>query len=525
MKKILAAILGLGIMLQGTAFADTADEVAEIMSHQYRSATVSGTARLDLKKPLGFLEELQNAEEDYYSTYPGEDMADYRLIAESLFDSTADITIKAESSEDYKKTDMELWASFTVPAMVNDNLRVTADTSFGIWAAVDFTSPENFKYELTMKTPFSRKYIFADIAEAMKEADAELGGELLNSENLDKINENSKALLSECLREHASIKKNGQKYTVAFDNDGFTGFFEDYLKGVFKLTSELAGEEAEEYFDSLTADLGEMTEALENIKFLGKDGLSIELEKKNGDISKMTVLCDIDINIPEISDALGLYISEEMTDAEIAFSAELSCEYSLLDKTSVEFPEINEDNCHYINDDRGFDYDYDFDFDDFGNSVYYFENTVNGYAADGFNNVPYLYLRDLLSDYASAASDSYSYEYADRFSWEDGKVIFSAKGDELPFKKIVFDTRTDEVFADGERVTVHNGGKKNIILAYGNTYISPELANTLIAAEIYDYEISFDKHGNAAKASVRYMYPNPNTRADAPEPSNGNFPL
>ncbi len=521
MKKLLAGVLAGGMLFQTAAFADTADDLTEILSQQYKSATIGYSARVKLEKPLAFLEEMQNAEEEeyksqeWYSYYPGEDIADYRMLAEGLFDSTADLTVKVDASEDYKKIDSEISGNITFPAKVNESLKLTGDASFGMWLAMDFTDAENLKYDMTVKMPLSRKYIYIDYTKMMQEADLAEMGQVLDEEALKALTEKSKKLLEQSLRKSADIKKEGSKYIISFDNNGFIEFMENYMNGVFSLVKEISAKysaNADDLDFSLPPEIKEAIESLKKMNILGENGVTVEVSTEGNTLSGMKVLCDIDLNLYDIMTALGMYAPEYITkdNSYISFDAELDYKYSEIGSTKIDFPELNDKNCNYIEPDEPSEDD--------GNYPWYHEeeilgNETNGYALRGLNSVPYLYCKNMLADYAEWVGNYSMYDSYEMISWNDGKVIFEDKNGNLPFGKIVLDTRADEAYVDGVKLNLTPQPYKHIIVSYGNTYISPELAKALIGAEVQDYNVSFDALGNATKASVYYEYPNPNCKA------------
>ena len=248
------------------------------------------------------------------------------------------------------------------------------------------------------------------------------------------------------------------------------------------------------------------------MKILGENGVTVEVSTEGNTLSGMKVLCDIDLNLYDIMTTLGMYAPEYITrdNSYISFDAELDYKYSEIGSTKIDFPELNDKNCNYIEPDEPSKDD--------GNYPWYHEeeilgNEINGYALRGLNSVPYLYCKNMLADYARWVGNYNMYDSYEMISWNDGKVIFEDKNGNLPFGKIVLDTRADEAYVDGVKLNLTPQPYKHIIVTYGNTYISPELAKALIGAEVQDYNVSFDALGNATKASVYYEYPNPNCKA------------
>lgn len=519
MKKLLAGLAAGAMIFQTSAFADTLTEAVEILSSQYTSASINFETKLTLNKPMDFLGAMQKAEEEglYYYEHP----VDYQMLCEGLFDSEYQMEMKVDASPDYKKMDIEIQGDISLPAKINENWTMTNDAKFGIWYAMDFTDAQNFKYEMTIKHPFSRKYMHMDLAKQIGSPEIFTQNPILSEEIMNELREKSKEIMEDSLRESADIEKEGSKYIISFDNNGFIGFLEKYLTGVFEITNDIiektdAGlaEKAivpEADSDYIAAGLGEFNEYLEKLKsvnILGKKGFVIKIDTALGVISDMNVLCDIDLNIYDLLALFEADIPEYITkdNSSIAFTAEFGYKYSDIDNTEVTFPELTEDNCNYMYTDE--DYEQDDWIDDYYTGQEYFWGSANGYSLRGLNSTPYLSFRELADRYVREASMAgYS---AAQIEWKDRMVIINDIQNLLPFDNITLNTVTDEAFKDGIKIELPESVYKHIIVAYGTTYISPELANKLLGTEITGYNIAFDSYGNPGRVSVSYMYPNPN---------------
>lgn len=516
MKKILAGILAGGMIFQATAFADNLTEVAELMAAEYTSATVNFEMAFTLNKPMEFLGKMQDYYDEDSYFYMGSDAADYQMLAESLFNSTANATVKVNASDDYKKIDMQMQGEFTLPMQINESWKLSNDMKFGMWMGMDFSSPEDFKYEMTMKMPFSRKYIHFDYAKMMEDNNIPDYSAILNEELITEMQKQSKALLEEALKNNAEIEKQGSKYIISFDNKGFVDFMRKYITGVMGMVKYAINEYSKEneteafsdYDFTATEEITAAVEKLKEVKMLGDKGLIIEIETALGVISDIGVSCDIDMNIYDMLTVFEEEIPEYITkeNSSVAFETRLDYNYSELGSTTIEFPKINEDNCHFMFEEAEDDYDYD---DYYTDNEYYY-GYANGYCLRGLNSVPYMYFRETVQDYAWEYS-GYMYGYREAQPiWNDGIITFTDVRDSLPFDTIVLNSVTGEAFVDGIKMEVAPSPYKHIVVAYGNTYISPELAKAIFGIEVYEYNISFDGFGNPTQADVNYKYPNPN---------------
>ena len=523
MKKILAGLAAGAMIFQTSAFADTLTEAVEILSSQYTSASINFDTKFTLNKPMDFLGAMQKAEEEgpYYYEHP----VDYQMLFEGLFDSEYQMEMKVDASPDYKKMDIEIQGDISLPAKINENWTMTNDAKFGIWYAMDFTDAQNFKYEMTIKHPFSRKYMHMDLAKQIGSPEIFTQNPILSEEIMNELREKSKEIMEDSLRESADIEKEGSKYIISFDNNGFIGFLEKYLTGVFEITNEIIEKTdaglAEETIvpeadsDYIVAGLGEFNEYLEKLKsvnILGEKGFVIEIDTALGVISDMNVLCDIDLNIYDLLALFEADIPEYITkdNSSIAFTAEFGYKYSDIDNTEVTFPELTEDNCNYLFEEAEEEY-YEYNYE----SYYYthaesFYHSAEGYSLRGFDKVPHLSYKFLIWNYAEDCSKNAQNYRGLVPTWQDGIITFTDPGDLLKFDTIVLNSKTDEAFIDGVKVNIEPKPYKHIVVAYGSTYISPELANALFGTVVENYKIDFDGYGNALRATVRYEYPNPN---------------
>lgn len=514
MKKFLAGIVAVVCSFQMTAFADVLDEAVEILSTQNTSSTLNFEMSYELNKPMDFLGEMQKYYED--EDYPDMNPVDYQMVAESILDSTANMTMKMNSSEDFKKIDLEMKGDFSLPVKANENLKITGDMSFGLWMAVDFTKSEDFRYEMTMKVPFSRKYFHMDLAKMMGDTKLLTDSPVYSEEYIEELTSKSKELLKEGLKESAEIDKQGSKYRIMFDNDGIISFTEKYFGGIVEMIKEMQEEYKEAGFENISdAELEipeELVETFKKIKFLGDEGIVIEIDTALGKISDMNILCDFDINIYDILTSFEAEIPEFITkdNSYISFVAKYDYNYMDMGSTTVSFPQINEDNCIYLNEqmeeniadgpDDGYEYE---------NNIEYFYGGVYGLAVKGTFTQPYLAVRGVMEDYSRELSN---YEYDSdgvEILWDNGIVTINDTKELLPFDSIILNSLTDEAFWDGVKLELPWNEQKHIIVRDGTTYISPELAKALIGIKIEDCSLTFDDNGMVIDVWAYYEYLNP----------------
>ena len=523
MKKILAAILAAGSLFQGTALADTLTDLDDVLWEQYTSASVEFTTKFTLDKPLKILAEIQKQEEESNEIYGysfGDDMVDYKNLAEGLFNSEYNMSMKIDASDDYKKLDMEVLGDIVLPLEFNENLKITGDAKLGIWMSMDFSSEENFKYEITMKTPFSRKYLNFNLAKEIDNFEIIAGNPILNKESINEIQEKTKTLLSRLLKDNAKIEKQGSKYIISFDNNRFIDFMIGYMQGYFSMVEEIINKDVQkmEELDGIDLFAGyeefdEVVSTLKKMKILGENGIKIEIDTAFGNISDMKVFCDIDMNLYDLFNVFGVdcpeYITKENSD--ISFGLEYDYKYSDIGNTTVTMPELTDENCHFMFEASEEDVVIPENYYSYLYEEEYFYNSSEGFSLRGLNNIPYIHLRSIMGDYEwymKRMNGIQNYEDTE-LNWEDGIITYKDDLDICVFDEIILDTKSNEAFIDGVKIEVKPNMYKHIIVVYGNTYISPEIAKELFGIEVEGYNVGFDKNGMPQNASVEYVYPNP----------------
>ena len=520
MKKLLAGLLAGGMLFQTSAFADTLTEVVDIMSTQYTSLTMNFNADFELNKPMDWLGSIQDYSDNlgyYYDL--GDDIADYQSIVESIMDSSSNMTAKANVSEDYKKVDAEFIGNLNLPLQINEQWKMNNDMNFGMWLEMDLSSADNFKYEITLKSPLSRKYIHFDLTDMMTEIDSGFLIQTLDQNVINELQKQSKVLLTESLKDSAEVKKDGSKYTISFDNNGLIDFLEKFITGSMELSKELmikSGQEIPEEMLNLPPEARLAIEHLKQIKLLGEKGLVIEVDTTLGKISDMKVLFDIDLNLYDIFTLFDAEIPEYITkdNSYISFTTTSDYNYKDLNNTTVAFPELNEENCHFLPEEEIAYEEYEWteeEYKEFYSDFPTFNNSINGYCLKGLNTAPYLQFRSVMEEYT--AFDFYHWgesEYRDfEIKWDNGIVTVINKGIKADFNTIILNSLTDEAFVDGEKVDIEPSTHKHIVVKYDRTFISPELANKMLGITIDNYDISFNSSGHALEANVYYNYPNP----------------
>lgn len=529
MKKLLAGILAGGMLFQTSAFADTLTEIVDIMSAEYTSATMNFDMNFELNKPMDWIGSIQDYSDSFGYYYDiGDDIADYQTIVESILESSSNMTLKANVSEDYKKTDIGIIGNLNLPLQINEYWKMNNDMSFGMWIKLDTSSIEDFKYEFTLKSPLSRKYIHFDLTDMITGNDISLLTQTLEKSAIDELQKQSKVLLTESLKDSAKIEKNGSKYILTFDNESLIDFLDKFLTGCIELSKESvvkSGQEIPEEIYNLPPEATLIIEQLKQIKVLGEKGLVIEVDTSLGAISDMNLLLDIDLNLYDILTLFGAEIPEFLTkdNSFISFTTTADYNYKDLNNTSVTFPEINEENCHFLPENNNIieteewtDEDYEEFYTEHYGDIECLYNNVNGYCLKGFDSTPYLYFRGIIREYTSYEYSpfgnyywGYTAETDCEIAWDNSIITVTNKGKKASFDTLTLNTLTDEAFIDGVKVEIAPSPYKHIIVKYGNTYISPELAKAMFGIEIDDYTISFTSSGHAISANVNYSYPNP----------------
>lgn len=514
MKKIISGLIAGAMFLQSGAFADDIADLKGIFQKQYTNATVDFSGKITLDKPLDVLGALESDYDDSISTGVFGSAIDYQRAAESLFGTTENVQLKLNSSDDYKKIDMSMSGNAHIPVEVNENLKITTDASYGIWLSMDWENADDFVYQMTLKSPLSKKYVTMDIAKIMKEQGTPAFD--LTNVDLKAIQEKSVDIIGELIKRDAKVSKNANTYTVQFDNAGFISFIDDYVQAIFAMSKEIVGDSIDEEMFVMPDDTKEMLQKLKEIKILGDNGMTIELTANLGNIENMKITCDFEMNVYDIAQKFTDEIPENITheNSDVDFTLELNYKYSQIGSTTVEFPELNEKNSFSMNDvlDGDGDYNNDYLYD----GEYYETYSLPGYLVNGVSTVPYLHLREVIDDYAWCCGD-YDYGYflegADELSWNDGVATFTDSKGTLKFDSFSLDSKTGDAYLNGEKLDLSNQTYKHIIIKENNMYISPELANKLFGIDVTGYTVDFNIFGTPTWAHIDYQYPNPHYNA------------
>ena len=190
---------------------------------------------------------------------------------------------------------------------------------------------------------------------------------------------------------------------------------------------------------------------------------------------------------------------------------EYDYKYSDIGNTTVTMPELTDENCHFMFEASEEDVVIPENYYSYLYEEEYFYNSSEGFSLRGLNNIPYIHLRSIMGDYEwymKRMNGIQNYEDTE-LNWEDGIITYKDDLDICVFDEIILDTKSNEAFIDGVKIEVKPNMYKHIIVVYGNTYISPEIAKELFGIEVEGYNVGFDKNGMPQNASVEYVYPNP----------------
>ena len=335
MKKVISLFIAV-MILATTVFADAASELMTAWEKTANVRSCSGniTFSTKLNRPLDILDTIPEEELDAGPI-------DTKLFFESFFGSTADMEYAYNVSEDMKKMDMSLIASFDVPITVNDGLKIDSWSQFGVWINYDITDVKNPVYKMVAKVPFDKKYQVMDLSASLKQYPDVL--EMLATET-DAQKAMQKEIMT-ALLSYAKITKNRNVFTVKFDDEAFKNYYTD----CFNIYKEKFLEDAEKY-DIDDEDIEEFFEIvsknLEQISFLGEKGIILSITVGAGGIINTCIEeLNICLNVYDILAANGLSTKGLPREkAFIDFTSKMTATSKDHNKTTVTMPELTEEN-------------------------------------------------------------------------------------------------------------------------------------------------------------------------------------
>lgn len=330
MKKLITLIL-VFVMLPITAFASSADMLAEVLknSQSITSAHTTMQEQVKLNRPLEIFECIPNFD-------LGNTDIDLAMLADSVASAKSTIDMSYNLSDDLKKGDISMQMEFDTPIRFNDSFTLTAWTKIGLWVTYDLTNEGNYMFKVIADIPFMKKYQVLDMSEYFNENPSYV--KLVDKALAEAVNDSAaKALIG-----NADLRKVGNRYTLSFTDEGAKA----YILEILELSKQYAKDDREEkLFDSL---INNANDFFTKTTLLGEEGMTFEIEvNSRGYITAQNVSMNIALNVYDILEAYSK--NTEGLDREksyIDITASAAFEMSGHNKTTVDIPEITEENAN-----------------------------------------------------------------------------------------------------------------------------------------------------------------------------------
>ncbi len=431
---------------------------------------VCAGAQVDVlfESPTNYAEEtsykitLDNSEEFYQLLKDFEIPEEYEYFAdipkflETLFSTDGKICVQADISDDKKKAQIAVTSDNYNSVDFNRNLKFDVSAKLGMWITYDFTDAENPVFEMIYSIPRMEKYVHIDVFDMLTDGQKEKVVSLMDESIALGNNEKTNAFTLKLFENYADVKASLTGATIKIDNKGLVGIIKEMLE--YTTTNALA---------SLTEEdrklMKENIEAFdfENLQILGKDGIVINYSFKNGNISAISTLADISLDVDGLFTFITGVIPDFETEKKIDFTVNAETVLSKIGSTKVEIPTLTEKNSISLSDMIKEEMEYEQS--EYQPSYPYYHVWVpqaeNLPVIDGELYVP---LRKTLEN---------AYDNSVKISFENG--VITASCEYFPdFKTIQLTNESDKVYFDDVEKTT-----SKVFILDGITYVSNELFN------------------------------------------------
>ena len=429
MKKLLSLILVLSVILSVSVSAKAPN--LDIITST-KNFTCTTETRLKLDKPLKILDFLENLG----AFESVENYVDFRLLAESLFESGATAVIKSDISDDFKKIKYSMELDSTEKASINKNLNVAVNSKMAVWIDIDFSSSEP-KFDLIITHPMMAKYLYITYDDLFGgNAEAQTIIDLMYGSGIIEQLYNSSASL---LTRHADIKFKGNKCTVKLSDEAF----DRYLADCFTLVSGFVPDIDADFID-------ELKDFLAKTKFIADSGITYEIALSGKSLKSVTVTVPVEISIYDTLINFGVETDSLMgltpEDGLIAFTSTQVSTYKNIGKTKdISMPVLTEENSISFAElfpryEPESDYDHEDEAVTFDYWIY--ANADRSVIADGAYYVPF---RALVDNACSFNPECYNIAY------NNGVISFSSPL--ADFSSLEFIVGNSDYWCDGQKYT------------------------------------------------------------------------
>ncbi len=438
MKRILCILITVMMLFSVTAGAAGLEDIA-VMSNY--TAEMNLTVTVD--KPITIFSKLPELKEVFY-------YVDLDALVESLLGTKININVQADISKDFNKMQAKILMSTSTPLKINQNASVTGDFVVGMWADVDIADEENPKFDIILRDPTLNKYLTVDVADMAKDSGLDLSEfiktlkQTLNSEAIASVSDSS----LELIRKNATVSSGNNTINIILDEKGANQYIYDTIELAFKQAFSYSDEFSTETFE----EYKEYLEPFKNIDIFGENGIRIQyILDRWGNIKSTSAVYDLEFNIYyllEKADVTG--ITKE--DCDFALTLTETAQYSRVGTTTVEFPELTEENSVTYDELYGYDNDYEEDYEEYPPYYISFGEDENTAYEDG---VIYVGIRAFFDDgehmhyYYKETPQHFEYNYV------DGVLTVKNLGCAFyDFSEIVITNGSDLVIVDGREITL-----------------------------------------------------------------------
>lgn len=450
MKRMIAILISM-LFLTSSVFANgiMPEELMEYPENftAVYSISMSIDDNSDIRK---LIEEVIN-EDDGMSDRMG---VDFLAFLSALFEYDSTVNVKADMSSDYKRIKLSITNNNMLSSVVSSNLQYTVKSKAGLWADIDLTNETEPKLDVIFLSPTSDKYSYMNVGEYITQENMDSFNAMFDGEEIQKLKDE----ISKFLFGLSKIEKTKTGYRLSIDNESFVQLMGKMM---------LHGSAYDEDFDV------ESLAKLQNMQFLGKDGIKAVYTFKGGAIDSAEVKADISMNLSSIAKAMD---EEWPYEASGIINIKLSekADFVKIGTTVVKIPALNDSNSISLNkiiEEEMMSYDSYESYDEYTFEYPYSYVSVYSDTLPVVDGNYYVPLRGVLED---------GYEDAVSVSYQNG--VITASSEYFPgFETLTMTVGDDKVYADGAE---HISGR--VMLIDGVTYVSTGLFTDVFNWELCD---------------------------------------
>lgn len=459
MSFVIAAVM---VFTAFSAFAQTSELKLEPMYNYTADCTFKMT--FDSSEELAALLK----EINLYDAF--EKYVDVETLLQSLFSLETKMFMQGDVSDDMKRAQIAITADGFQTIDVNKNLDVSIASKTGMWLIYDFSDIQNPVYEMIYSYPFMNKYITINIFDVIPEEEksvfVEIISRLLTPEYAAGVNAFALALINK----HANVTASFKTVTVKIDNEALVAIIKDIIPYIFAQTEDFLGDTiSKEELARMGQTLAGLS--LDGLQLLGKDGIIIKYNLKNGVISTESVNADFCIDISKFYTMLTGGEWNFISDGKIEFTISADANISKVGTTKVQFPKITEENSISLSDMIKENMQSAVPETETEQEYPYWYAGCDASSLPVINGEIYVPLRATLES---------AYGESVQISFENG--VITAVSNYFPrFNTMVLSNGSDKVYFDNTEKTTGT-----VIIENGTTYVSSKLFTDIFGWEFSD---------------------------------------